>query len=101
MVTPARGPIIVVMVTPARRSVFVVIVTAAKGVIVGLLIVLGAQDLPRGGVDLRVDPVVQLDAVSQQSVLAVEVNLSDVRSSLRLQRDLLRLNEIDGRLQEG
>jgi hypothetical protein len=63
--TPAaRRPVIVVVVTPASGGGFVVIATLAdSGGIVGMRIVFGAQDLPRGSIDLHVDPVVQRDAV--------------------------------------
>jgi hypothetical protein len=96
----ARRPVIVVVVTPASGGGFVVIATLAdSGGIVGMRIVFGAQDLPRGGIDLHVDPVVQRDAVHHWAVLAVEIDLGDVRASLSLKRDLLGLPQIDARLQ--
>jgi hypothetical protein len=100
-IAAARRPVIAVMVTPARSGGFVVIATLARsGGNVGMLVAPGAHDLPRGGVNLHVDPVVQRDAVDQHAVLGGEVDLGDVRSSLPLQRDLLRLHQIDGRLQQ-
>jgi hypothetical protein len=99
-IATARRPVIAVMVTPARRGGFVVIATLARSSdLAGMLVALSAHALPRGGVNLHVDPVVQRDAIGQHAGLAVEVDLGDVGSSLPLQSDLLCLDQIDGRLQ--
>jgi hypothetical protein len=101
MVTPTRRPVIAT-IAPARRPVIAVMVASAcRGTTAGMLVALGAQDLSSGGVNLHVDPVVQLDTVGQQAMLGIEIDLGDVRSTLSLQSHLLRLNEIDARLQQG
>jgi hypothetical protein len=108
-VAAARRPVIAVMAAPASRGGMVVIATlagsggivaATRGVIAGTLIALGAHDLSRGGIDLHVEPVVERDAIGQHAGLAIDVDLSDAGSTLPFQRDLLRRNQIDSRLQQ-
>src|SRR3712207_6583134 len=97
------------MAAPASRGGAVVIATLAgscadftviRRVIAGRIIAFGPQDLPRGGVDLHVNPVVEFDVIGQHTGVAVEVDFSNVGSTLPFQRDLLRSTQIDSRLQQ-